>query len=51
MLVAAADDTGTLATVRQAATGIGVSATSWDETERSGLLETNGHRVQVKLHG
>jgi DNA-binding CsgD family transcriptional regulator len=48
MLVAAADDTGRLGTVRRAAAALGVEASAWEEAERSGLLTTPDHRVQVR---
>jgi DNA-binding CsgD family transcriptional regulator len=48
LLVAAADATGRVATVRQAAGVLGVEATAWQEAERSGLLTFTGEVVGVR---
>ena len=48
LLVAAADATGRVATVRLAATTLGVDAASWDEAERAGLLSVAGDVVSVR---
>jgi hypothetical protein len=48
MLVVAADDTGQLATTRQAAASLGADLAAWDEAERSGLLSIEGDTVRVR---
>jgi DNA-binding CsgD family transcriptional regulator len=48
LLVAAADDSGQLATVRHAAAVLGVGARAVQEAERSGLLLTDGDSVRVR---
>jgi DNA-binding CsgD family transcriptional regulator len=48
LLVAAADDSGRLATVRRAAAVLGVEAQALHEAEQSGLLVTAGTRVRVR---
>lgn len=48
LLVAAADATGRVATVRQAATTLGVDQDGWADAERSGLLTITGDTVAVR---
>lgn len=48
LLVAAADDTGRVATVQRAAGHCGVQAGAWAEAERSGLLSVEGDVVAVR---
>jgi DNA-binding CsgD family transcriptional regulator len=48
LLVAAADDSGQLATVRHAAALLGAHASALAEAERSGLLVTDGDSVRVR---
>lgn len=48
LLVAAADATGRGATVRHAASALGVEAAAWDEAERAGLLTVTGDVVAVR---
>jgi DNA-binding CsgD family transcriptional regulator len=48
LLVAAADDSGQLATVRRAAALLGVDPSALIEAERSGLLLTDGDSVHVR---
>ncbi|WP_392545300.1 AAA family ATPase [Oryzobacter telluris] len=48
LLVAAADATGRVATVRQAAATLGADATAWVEAERSNLLTISGETVAVR---
>lgn len=48
LLVAAADATGRVATVREAAATLGVDATVWRDAERSSLLTTTGDTVTVR---
>jgi DNA-binding CsgD family transcriptional regulator len=48
LLVAAADNSGQLATVRHAAAVLGVGAQAVQEAERSGLLLTDGDSVRVR---
>ncbi|WP_345507619.1 helix-turn-helix transcriptional regulator [Terrabacter aeriphilus] len=48
LLVAAADATGRVATVRQAAATLGVDAAGWDGAERAGLLTVTGDVVAVR---
>jgi DNA-binding CsgD family transcriptional regulator len=48
LLVAAADDTGRVATVQRAAGHCGVEARAWVEAERSGLLSVEGDTVAVR---
>ena len=48
LLVAAADDSGRLATVRRAAEIIGVDAHALHDAEKSGLLVTDGDSVRVR---
>ena len=48
LLVAAADDSGQLATVRHAAAILGVDQQALGEAERSGLLLTEGDTVRVR---
>lgn len=48
LLVAAADDSGQLATVRRAAAVLGVDAQALHEAEQSGLLVTGGDSVRVR---
>jgi DNA-binding CsgD family transcriptional regulator/tetratricopeptide (TPR) repeat protein len=48
LLVAAADATGSVATVRQAAATLGVDATAWADAERSNLLTITGDTVAVR---
>ena len=48
LLVAAADDSGQLATVRRAAAPLGVDRHALAEAERSGLLVTDGDSVRVR---
>jgi DNA-binding CsgD family transcriptional regulator len=48
LLVAAADDSGRLATVRRAAAVLGVGGGAVQEAERSGLLLTDGDSVRVR---
>jgi uncharacterized protein (DUF2141 family) len=48
LLVAAADATGRVATVRQAAATLGVDATAWRDAEGSGLLTITGDSVTVR---
>ena len=48
LLVAAADATGRVDTVRRAAGVLGVEGTAWDDAERSGLLTVTGEVVAVR---
>jgi DNA-binding CsgD family transcriptional regulator len=48
LLVAAADSTGRVATVRQAAVALGVDGTAWQDAERSDLLTVTGDSVTVR---
>ena len=48
LLVTAADDTGRVATLRQAAGNCGVRARAWVEAEQSSLLSVEGDVVAVK---
>jgi DNA-binding CsgD family transcriptional regulator len=48
LLVAAADATGRVATVQQAAATLGVDETAWADTERSDLLTITGDTVMVR---
>ena len=48
LLVAAADATGRVATVRRAAAALGADATAWVEAERSNLLIISGDTVTVR---
>jgi DNA-binding CsgD family transcriptional regulator len=48
LLVAAADDSDHLATVRRAAAVLGVASDAIDAAERSGLLVVDGDRVRVR---
>jgi DNA-binding CsgD family transcriptional regulator len=48
LLVAAADATGRVATVRHAAATLGVDATAWADAERSSLLSISGDAVAVR---
>ena len=48
LLVAAADDSGQVATLRRAAAALGVDAASWDDAERAGLLSVTGDVVAVR---
>ncbi len=48
VLVSAADDTGSLATVHRAAAALGASPSDLDEAERSGLLVVEGDSVAVR---
>ena len=48
VLVAVADDTGTLATVRRAAATLGAGADALEEAEISGLLMVSGDSVTVR---
>jgi DNA-binding CsgD family transcriptional regulator len=48
LLVAAADDTGRVDTVRAAASRLGVQAARWEESERSGLLTVTGDVAAVR---
>jgi hypothetical protein len=48
LLVTAADDTGRVATLRQAAGNCGVQARAWVEAEQSSLLSVEGDVVAVK---
>ncbi len=48
LLVAAADSTGRVATVRLAAATLGVDATAWADAERSNLLTIAGDVVTVR---
>lgn len=48
LLVAAADATGRIATVRQAAAALGADATAWVDAERSNLLTISGDTVTVR---
>ncbi len=48
LLVAAADATGRVATVRQAAVALGVDATAWADAERSSLMTVTGDTVAVR---
>lgn len=48
LLVAAADDSGDLALVRDAARRLGTSDASFDAVERSGLLHRDGPRVELR---
>ena len=48
LLVTAADDTGRVATLRQAAGHCGVQARAWVEAEQSSLLSVEGDVVAVK---
>ena len=48
LLVAAADSTGRVATVRQAAATLGVGASEWADAERSNLLDVAGDTVTVR---
>ena len=48
LLVTAADDTGRVATLRQAAGHCGVQARAWAEAEQSSLLSVKGDVVAVK---
>jgi DNA-binding CsgD family transcriptional regulator/tetratricopeptide (TPR) repeat protein len=48
LLVAAADDSGRLATVRHAAALLGADSRALQEAERSGLLLTEGDSVRVR---
>ncbi|HEX8093155.1 helix-turn-helix transcriptional regulator [Jatrophihabitans sp.] len=48
LLVAAADATGGVDSVRQAASVLGVEPTAWQDAERAGLLTVHGDRVGVR---
>ena len=48
LLVAAADATGRVATIRRAAGTLGVDVASWDDAERAGLLSVTGDVVAVR---
>ena len=48
LLVAAADATGRVSTVRQAAATLGADATTWVDAEQSHLLTINGDTVSVR---
>ncbi|MGO4343201.1 helix-turn-helix transcriptional regulator [Pedococcus sp. 2YAF34] len=48
VLVAAADATGRVGTVREAAAALGADAASWDDAERAGLLSVTGDVVAVR---
>ena len=48
LLVAAADATGRVATVRRAAAALGADATAWVDAERSDLLAVSGDTVTVR---
>ena len=48
LLVAAADATGRVATVRQAAAALGADETAWVDAERSNLLTLTGDTVAVR---
>lgn len=48
LLVAAADATGRVSTVHQAAATLGVDATAWAEAERANLLSVIGDTVTVR---
>jgi DNA-binding CsgD family transcriptional regulator len=48
LLVAAADDSGHVATIRAAAEGLGAHSDSLDAAERSGLLVLDGDTVRVR---
>ncbi len=48
LLVAAADDTGRVDTMRAAASRLGVQAAAWEEAERSGLLTVTGDVAAVR---
>ena len=48
LLVAAADDTGRVDTVRAAAGRLGVSGAAWEQAERSGLLTVTGDVAAVR---
>jgi DNA-binding CsgD family transcriptional regulator len=48
LLVAAADATGRVSTVRQASATLGVDAAAWQDAERSGLLAVTGDTVAVR---
>jgi DNA-binding CsgD family transcriptional regulator len=48
LLVAAADATGRVATVRRAAAALGADATAWVDAERSNLLTISGDTVTVR---
>ncbi|MGA8045166.1 MAG: AAA family ATPase, partial [Dermatophilaceae bacterium] len=48
LLVAAADDSGDLALVRDAAIALGAGPDSLDDVERSGLLHRDGTRVELR---
>ncbi len=48
LLVAAADATGRVDTVRQAAAALGADTTAWVDAERSGLLNITGDTVAVR---
>ena len=48
LLVAAADDSGDLGLVRDAATALGAGPGSLDDVERSGLLHRDGRRVELR---
>src|SRR5690606_39138728 len=48
LLVAAADDSGDLALVRDAARRLGASDEAFDAVERSGLLHRDGPRVELR---
>jgi DNA-binding CsgD family transcriptional regulator len=48
LLVAAADDTGRVDTVRAAASRLGVQAAAWEDAERSGLLTVTGDVAAVR---
>jgi DNA-binding CsgD family transcriptional regulator len=48
LLVAAADATGRVDTVRKAAAALGADTTAWDDAERSGLLNVAGDTVAVR---
>jgi DNA-binding CsgD family transcriptional regulator len=48
LLVAAADDSGQFATVRQAAETLGAGLQAVQEAEQSGLLLTDGNRVRLR---
>ena len=48
LLVAAADATGRVATVRRAAAALGADARAWGDAERSNLLTISGDTVTVR---
>jgi DNA-binding CsgD family transcriptional regulator len=48
LLVASADATGLVGTVRQAAGALGVQTSGWQDAERSGLLSVTGEAVAVR---